>query len=164
MSAGIERIRSVSSISPTPAANNWTFASDAGLVFGEMMRLTLRDDLAFTRLTISYHGRTIDIDHVLIDTGSASTILAARELAALGIAPEMDDVVFTVRGVGGSEAVFTRHVDQMAVETKALANFEIEVGSMDYGFDLNGILGMDFLIQAGAVINLRDLTLEFETR
>ena len=58
--------------------------------------------------------------------------------------------------------VFTRRVDQVAVATKALANFEIEVGSVDYGFDLNGILGMDFLIQAGAMINLRDLTLEFE--
>ena len=68
------------------------------------MRLTLRDDLAFTRVTITYQGRTIDVDHVLIDTGSASTILAAREVAGLGIAPEMADVVYTVRGVGGSEA------------------------------------------------------------
>ncbi len=126
------------------------------------MRLTLQDDLAFTRLTITYHGRTIDIDHVLIDTGSASTILAAREVAGLGIVPEMDDIVYTVRGVGGSEAVFTRRVNQVAVETHALANFAIEVGSMNYGFDLNGILGMDFLTQAGAVINLRELTLEFD--
>ena len=56
------------------------------------MRLTLQDDLAFTRLTITYHGRTIDIDHVLIDTGSASTVLAAREVAGLGIVPERDDI------------------------------------------------------------------------
>ena len=31
---------------------------------------------------------------------------------------------------------------------------------MDYGFDIGGILGMDFLRGAGAVLNLRDLTLE----
>ncbi len=127
------------------------------------MQLTLQDDLAFTRLTIMYQGRMIDVDHVLIDTGSASTILAAREVVGLGIVPEMEDIVYTVRGVGGSEAVFTRRVDQMAVETHALANFEIEVGSMSYGFDLNGILGMDFLTRAGAIINLRALTLEFDT-
>jgi hypothetical protein len=30
-------------------------------------------------------------------------------------------------------------------------------------FDLNGILGMDFLTRAGAIINLRDLTLEFDS-
>ncbi len=125
------------------------------------MQLTLQDDLAFVRLAITYHGRTIDVDHILIDTGSASTILAARKVAGLGIVPEMEDIVYTVRGVGGSEAVFTRRVDQVAVETHALANFEIEVGSMNYGFDLNGILGMDFLRQAGTIINLRELTLEF---
>jgi len=125
------------------------------------MRLTLQDDLAFTRLTITYRGATIGIDHVLIDTGSASTILAAREVAALGIVPEMDDIVYTIRGVGGSEAVFTRRIDQVAVENHALTDFEIEVGSMNYGFELNGILDMDFLTQAGAIINLHDLTLEF---
>jgi predicted aspartyl protease len=128
------------------------------------MQLTLQDDLAFTRLTITYQGRMIDVDHVLIDTGSASTLLAAREVASLGIVPEMDDIVYAVRGVGGSEAVFIRRVDRVAVETHALTDFEIEVGSMNYGFDLNGILGMDFLTQAGAVINLRDLTLEFESK
>jgi predicted aspartyl protease len=128
-----------------------------------MMRLTLQDDLVFTRLTIMYHRQAIEIDHVLIDTGSASTILAAREVASLGIVPEMDDIVYTVRGVGGSEAVFVRRVDQLAVETHALTDFEIEVGSVNYGFDLNGILGMDFLTRAGAIINLRDLTLEFDS-
>ena len=32
---------------------------------------------------------------------------------------------------------------------------------MDYGFGIQGILGMDFLLRAGAIINLRDLNLEF---
>ncbi len=125
------------------------------------MQLTLQDELAFARLAVAYRGATVEIDHVLIDTGSASTILAARIVATIGIVPEMADSVYAVRGVGGSEAVFTRRVDRVAVENHALADFEIEVGSMNYGFELNGILGMDFLTQAGAIINLRDLTLEF---
>ena len=38
-----------------------------------------------------------------------------------------------------------------------MADFEIEVGAMDYGFrfELGGIVGMDFLEQVGAVIDLR---------
>jgi hypothetical protein len=40
-------------------------------------------------------------------------------------------------------------------------DFEIEVGGMDYGFEINGILGMDFLLRAGAILNLRELSLEF---
>lgn len=29
---------------------------------------------------------------------------------------------------------------------------------MDYGFDINGILGMDFLKKVGAIINLDEMT------
>jgi hypothetical protein len=32
---------------------------------------------------------------------------------------------------------------------------------MDYGFRINGILGMDFLTQAGAIINLQEMKIEF---
>lgn len=35
-----------------------------------------------------------------------------------------------------------------------MTDFTIEVGVMDYGFDINGILGMDFLIETGAIIDL----------
>jgi hypothetical protein len=33
-------------------------------------------------------------------------------------------------------------------------DFEIEVGAMDYGFEIDGIVGMDFLTQVGAIIDL----------
>jgi len=125
------------------------------------MRLTLKDDLPFTRPTVAYRGSAITVDKVLIDTGSASTVLAARAVAQIGIVPEMTDVVYTVRGIGGTEAVFTRRIDQVAVEAQRVTDFEIEVGSMNYGFDIDGILGMDFLTRAGAIINLRDLRLDF---
>jgi len=125
------------------------------------MRLTLKDDLPFTRLTVAYRGSASTVDNVLIDTGSASTVLAARAVAQIGILPEMTDVVYTVRGIGGTEAVFTRRIDQVAVEAQRVTDFEIEVGSMNYGFDIDGILGMDFLTRAGAIINLRDLRLDF---
>jgi hypothetical protein len=36
-------------------------------------------------------------------------------------------------------------------------DFEIEVGAMDYGFPADGILGLDFLLRAGALIDLRQL-------
>jgi hypothetical protein len=65
-----------------------------------------------------------------------------------------------VRGIGGTEVVFTRQVDHLQIDQQSLIKFEIEIGGMDYGFDINGILGMDFLMKAGAIINLRDLRLE----
>lgn len=32
---------------------------------------------------------------------------------------------------------------------------------MDYGFEINGILGMDFLTEAKAIINLQAMSLTF---
>lgn len=57
--------------------------------------------------------------------------------------------------------IFARHVECLQVGTKSVQHFEVEIGGMDYGFALNGILGMDFLLQTGAVIDLNTLTLNF---
>ena len=126
------------------------------------MQLTLQDDLPFVRVTLAYRGRTVDIDQVLLDTGSASSIFAARAVAPIDVLPEMTDTVYTVRGIGGTEAVFTRQIEGVSIETQTITDFEIEVGGMNYGFNIDGILGMDFLTRAGAIINLHNLTLEFE--
>jgi hypothetical protein len=75
--------------------------------------------------------------------------------------PLPQDTLRVIRGVGGSEAVFIRRVDYLQVGERSLSDFEIEVGGMDYGFEINGILGMDFLLQAGAIINLRDMRIGF---
>jgi hypothetical protein len=37
----------------------------------------------------------------------------------------------------------------------------VEIGGVDYGFAINGILGMDFLRATGAIVNLNDLTLSW---
>ena len=57
--------------------------------------------------------------------------------------------------------VFARKVDYLKVGERSIPDFEIEVGGMDYGFEINGTLGMDFLIAAGAIINLHDMRIEF---
>jgi predicted aspartyl protease len=125
------------------------------------MQLTLKDDLPFVQVRLFYREAEIEIPQVLVDTGSASTILAAHAVAQAGIEPEMSDILYTIRGVGGTEAVFTRRVDRLRVGDSGIADFEIEIGGMDYGFDINGILGMDFMLRAGVIINLDELSLEF---
>ena len=125
------------------------------------MRLTLRDELPFVTVAVLHHGVTAQVPDVLVDAGSASTLLNADVAASLGIVPEASDRLRTLRGVGGREVVFTRHMDRFEVGSKGLTRFEVEIGGMDYGFAINGILGMDFLASTGAVLNLRDLTLDY---
>jgi len=126
------------------------------------MRLQLRDGLPFTRVAIRYLGKEIEIDNVLVDTGSASMLFAADELARISIIPEPDDTLYAIRGVGGSETVFSRVVEEIRVAQHGVNQFEIEIGGMDYGFEINGVVGMDFLAGVGAIINLKDLRIGFD--
>lgn len=125
------------------------------------MRLQLRDNLPFVSITVNHQGKKINIKNVLVDTGSGGTILAADVLSKIGIVPQADDTLHTIFGVGGNEVVFTRKIDELKVGTFTIKQFEIEIGGMDYGFNIQGILGMDFLISAGAKIDLEKLEIEF---
>jgi predicted aspartyl protease len=125
------------------------------------MQLKLVDDLPFATVALAYQNKTVEIDNVLINTGSATTVLAADQVAQIGLVPAPDDILFTIRGVGGAEVVFARRVDYLRLGERRLADFEVEVGGMDYGFEINGILGMDFLTRARAVIDLGKLTIRF---
>ena len=125
------------------------------------MQLRFKNDLPFISIVVGYKDTEVVIEDVLIDTGSASTILAADSVERIGIVPRPDDRLYLIRGVGGNEVVYSRLVDFIEVGDFRLRNFEIEVGAMDYGFGISGIMGMDFLTQSGAIIDLRNLSLEF---
>jgi predicted aspartyl protease len=110
---------------------------------------------------LSYEGQSIEIQDVLVDTGSASTLFAADAVAAISLFPQPTDELRLIRGVGGTEAVFSRTIDNVEVGGRQLAQFEIEIAGMDYGFAINGILGMDFLTRTGAIIDLAKMQIEF---
>lgn len=40
-----------------------------------------------------------------------------------------------------------------------IKDFEVEIGAMDYDFNLDGIIGLDLLQQLKAIINLDELIL-----
>lgn len=125
------------------------------------MQLLLKDNLPFVTVSISHKGKMVKIPYVLIDTGSASTIFASDRLIAIDVEPSSEDILHTIRGIGGSEVVYLRAVDFLEIGQRRINNFEIEVGGMDYGFEINGILGMDFLTESGAIINLQKMNIRF---
>lgn len=125
------------------------------------MQLTLRGELAFVTASLTHAGVTITVPDVLIDTGAASSVFNADIVAEAGIFARHADRIRVLRGVGGREYVFVHRVDRLVVDSHGLDDFELEIGAMDYGFDFGGILGMDFLRAAGAIIDLHDLTLVF---
>ncbi len=108
-------------------------------------------------MSLLFRGRQLDLKNVLLDTGSASSIFSADRLLDIDLRCEPTDILNRIRGVGGTEFVFSKTIDQLSLGDLTVADFEIEIGAMDYGFnfELDGIVGMDFLEQVGAVIDLR---------
>ena len=119
------------------------------------MQFVLKDNLPFTSVVIGYKGSEVEVTNVLIDTGSASSIFSTDIVEHIQIVPSPQDTLHVIRRIGGTEVVFNRCVDFIDINDFSLPNFEIEVGGMEYGFEIKGILGMDFLISSGAIINLK---------
>jgi predicted aspartyl protease len=121
------------------------------------MKIRLEGGLPFVTATLRFGGRELSLPQVILDTGSASSVFSADEVSRLGLLAEPQDTLRRIRGVGGSEFVFARRLDALGLGELRVDAFEVQVGAMDYGFPLQGLLGLDFLRQAGAVIDLRDL-------
>jgi hypothetical protein len=122
-----------------------------------MIKLSLIDTLLYCSATVSYRGNSATFSRVLVDTGSGGTIFSSEVMETIGIQAELTDIIHRVRGVGGAEYVYSKQVESFSVGNLTIQNFEIEVGAMDYGFDLDGILGLDFLMRVNAIIDLGKL-------
>jgi hypothetical protein len=121
------------------------------------MKIQLQGGLPFVTASLTYRRQHITLENVLLDTGSAGTVFSADKVQAAGLQYEADDMIHRIRGVGGAEFVFTKRVEDLSLDDLRVGDFEIEVGAMDYGLDLDGIIGVDFLVQVGAVIDLERL-------
>jgi hypothetical protein len=121
------------------------------------MNIQVRDGLPYVMVTLLYRGQQLDLANMLLDTGSAGTLFAADQVLAVGLQYEADDPVQRIQGIGGAEFVFVKRIDRLSVGELQVSDFAIEVGAMDYGFAIDGIIGTDFLLQVGAVIDLSRL-------
>jgi hypothetical protein len=63
-----------------------------------------------------------------------------------------------------AEALQVERWRRLSLGELQVNDFRIEVGAMDYGFDIDGIFGTDFLVQVGAVIDLSRLEVRPSTR
>ncbi len=119
-----------------------------------MCEIRVVGGLPFVEAELVYRGRRLELKNVLLDTGSGGTVFSADHLLDLDLHFERGDPVHRIRGVGGAEFVFTKRIEALGLGRFQVEGFKIEVGAMEYGFEIDGILGMDFLLHAGAVLDL----------
>lgn len=124
-----------------------------------MVKLDLKYGLPFCKVMLVNKGKTISLDHILLDTGSGGTIFKMNKVDEIDITIEENDTIESISGVGGSEFVYKKNIDCINIGNLEVKDFQIEVGVMDYGFEINGIIGMDLLKKIGAIINLDTMEL-----
>jgi hypothetical protein len=123
------------------------------------MKIHLHSGLPCISVTLEHHGKSLTLDRVLIDTGSGGSIFSIEVLQDIDIQYEPEDRLYRIKGVGGTEFVFGKVIDSIQLGTHGVRQFQIEIGAMDYGFNINGIIGMDFLMAVGALIDLEQMEL-----
>ncbi|HEX3552936.1 MAG TPA: aspartyl protease family protein [Thermoanaerobaculia bacterium] len=127
------------------------------------MKIRVQGGLPYVTASLIHNGRTLELDWVVLDTASGSSVFSADELLQLGIEGGPNDRVRRITGVGGRELVITKRIDGVMLGETELRGVEIQIGAMNYGFPIQGIIGLNFLLQVGAVIDLDRLEL-FERR
>lgn len=125
-------------------------------------KLIIDEGLLLTDMEVTYKGKSLLLKRVLVDTGSGSTIIKTDLAETISIVAEENDMIYRISGVGGSEFVFSKTIDSIKNGEKEADNFTVEIGAMDYGFELDGIIGLDLLQQMKAIINLDKLIIEYD--
>jgi hypothetical protein len=121
------------------------------------MNINVVYGLPFVTVTICYRGKEILLDRVLLDTGSAGSVFNADVVDEIGVMVEPEDILNKIRGVGGVEVVYSKRFDFVRLGEVSLEGFEVEIGEMNYGMKINGILGFDFIRDASLIIDSKDL-------
>lgn len=123
------------------------------------MNIKLRDGLPFIEVDVTHGKKTLKIKNVLVDTGSASTIISSDIALDLGLGPSPEDELVRIHGVGGSEYVYEKNIEEIKFETTIISNLMVDVGAMNYGFEIDAITGMNFLISTRLIIDIDKMTI-----
>lgn len=124
------------------------------------LQMWLRKELPFVNCRVEYEAKTVELE-ALIDTGSAGTMLSSDVAEKLGLDVMTGEDAYIVYGIGGEDSVYTHHISRLVIGNHAAIDLIAEIGAMNYGIQMDAIIGADVLQAIGAVIRMRPLLLEF---
>ena len=121
-----------------------------------MIKLKLKHSLLFCELEITINNQILHLNNVLIDTGLATTLINSDYILLDG-----SEKFINVYGVGGYEAVLNKYFDCISINNNSIHNIVLSVGELDYGMDIDMLVGLDLLKKLNANINIKDMTMSF---
>ena len=117
-----------------------------------MIKLRYYKNLLFCSLDLIIVNQPLHLKNVLIDTGSATTVINADYVLLDGT-----EIVNQVRGVGGFEQILTKNYSTLNINGYLLNNTCMSIGDMDYGIDMDLLLGLDMLKALNADISIKNM-------
>ena len=103
--------------------------------------------------------RRIDL---ALDTGSTETLLSPEILDHLGYNPKDAEAVTTVTSVVGVEPGYLRRVERFSALGHDFSNFQIHAHDLPENCGLDGLLGLNFLLQFNYEIRSKEGLIRLE--
>lgn len=124
------------------------------------MKMHLKDGLLYSSISLCIEGNAIMIDNVIIDTGAFHTIISADYLEQMNVGFSDNDEIVKASGYGGTVSYSVRKsIDYIKCGDIKVDNIKLDFGEIDPNERVNGLIGLDFLIKAGTVIDLVELVM-----
>lgn len=122
------------------------------------MKIKYKHGLLLVDVMLNYSGKSKQIKNMVLDTGAARTLISQDAVDDIGLQVGFDDRIVTYFGIGRKEYAFRKNIDNIQIGDYVIKNIEVDFN--DFGYeDINGLLGLDLLIQAGFTIDLLHLQL-----
>lgn len=122
------------------------------------MRIDYIDGLLQASMNIVYKGRIMTIDHLVIDTGAAHSMISSDLAEQIGIYFENGDRLVRSIGVGGDDYSFRKLIDQVQLGDFHMKDIFIDFGVFHEDIQhINGLIGLDILKKGQMVINLSQM-------
>lgn len=127
------------------------------------MKLQMINGLPIVTLTMTYGEKAIELNNVLLDTGCAATIFDTNILESIDINIDYKNgKARRMYGVGGeAELCFEQKIENLEIDGQFLDSFLLQLGSVLEDYNFEGILGNDFMIKMGMVVDFSNLTIHY---
>jgi predicted aspartyl protease len=121
------------------------------------MKIDYDGQLLTIDISVCYQGRTLQINDIIIDTGSSHTVFSPDVLEEIGVTYENGDPVYEAYGVGGTVPFYTKVMDQIVIDAFTIEAVEIDVGILPKSH--KELLGLDILRTYGFIVDMEKMEL-----